>query len=98
MARFARKCGPNWVPKWLFNEAVFHDCCVVHDIAYEESSGKIKADVDFLKCMWKTGGREKHLGWRFRNRVQAILLFLLLVLLPYSWIAYGITRIKNIKS
>jgi hypothetical protein len=89
------KCGPNFFPAWLFNEPQFGGCCNDHDLAYDMSTGKFCADLDLLKCMWGKAGEEIGFGWKLRAYVQAVLSFLLVILLPYSYVVYLYRKIKN---
>ena len=82
------KCGPNWVPNWLFNETLFQPCCKKHDIAWTEKQGKFKADVVLLQCCWKKALVEPSGVWRARARIQAVIMFFVLTTNPVSYIMY----------
>ena len=88
MAEKDYRCGPNFLPKWVFNEPLFEGCCADHDRAYDAKSGKLKADVAIMLCMWKQSDKEQDTFWKLRAKAQAVLCTLLIVLLPYSYIIY----------
>lgn len=89
------KCGPNFLPPWVFNEFRFKACCVKHDRAYVNKAGKIKSDIDFFNCTWKQSEKEEYFWMRLRDRVQSILLFLIVILLPFSYVTYLICKFKK---
>lgn len=86
-----RKCGPNWVPNWLFDEPTFLSCCQVHDIQWENHEGKFRSDIALLKCCWQTAN--KQVGWqRVRGKVQAVVMYFVLTTNPLSYFIYFINR------
>ncbi len=89
------KCGPNWIPSWLFDEPIFNVCCTKHDIAWKEQTGKLSSDIALLKCCWKIASQVASFWWRLRAKTQAILMFLILVIIPFSYMWYWMSGINN---
>lgn len=84
------KCGPNWIPAWLFDEPVFNPCCKLHDIAYSEGTGKIRSDYALFKCCWRIA---RDYGWR--EKAQACVMYFVLLTNPLSYLWYYVCKIKK---
>jgi len=82
------KCGPNWIPDWLFNDPAFSDCCKHHDDNYANKRGKHSSDYQFLICNMGVAKKEQNMKWKVLNYIQGFLLYILVVVIPYSYVSY----------
>ena len=88
------KCGPNWVPNWIYDEPLFKECCKTHDIAWSEGKSKCCSDATLLQCCWKRADTQTG-WWRVRAKLQAVVMYSILLLNPVSYILYFVSRCKR---
>jgi len=88
------KCGPNWLPRWVFDEPLFYECCKQHDKDWYNGEGKWRSDVRLLKCTLEVANQEPNFWWRFRDKAQAYIMFFVLTTNPISYLYYHFSKKK----
>jgi hypothetical protein len=86
------KCGPNWVPNWLFDEPLFQPCCKQHDIDWKKGEPKLDSDLRLLRCTLAISSQEPSFWWRVRDYIQSWIMFSVLILNPVSYLIYWFTK------
>jgi hypothetical protein len=85
------KCGPNWLPDIIFNEPPFYECCKQHDKDWEALKCKFRSDWALFMCCLRVSRKEKG-WWKVRAYAQSVLMYIILLLNPLSYVIYFITK------